>query len=112
MPDVLKVLKGTYQPCRAVKTLPDGMKPLPEPPRRLPAHIRTVWREIARQAPHLRSSDKMIVEILCYLIYQQRTDPDMPAARISLLRHVMADCYLTPSTRHHIPPEPDPDDEF
>jgi hypothetical protein len=112
--DQLKLIKGTYQPCRARKPCSDGLDPLPEPPRRLPAAVRRIWREIARTAPHLRKPDALIFEILCTLEHQMRTDPDMQSARISLLMKLMADCYLTPATRHHIPPEPEPGkfDEF
>ena len=108
VPDRLKLIKGTYQPCRAVKTCSNGLEPLPEPPRRLPAHIRRLWREIARHAPHLRRPDSLMLEIFCFLSHQFRTDPtNMPAARISLMRRIMNDLYLTPSTRVNIPPEPE-----
>jgi len=107
VPDHLKIVKGTYKPCRAAKMAPEGLEPLPEPPRRLEPHIRKLWREICRKAPHLRMSDMLIVEILCRLIHQHRTNPDMPAARIGLLRKILADCYMTPATRPNIPTEPE-----
>lgn len=111
-PDHIKLIKGTYQPCRA-RTAPDAtsdpaMLPLPEPPDRLPEGVRNIWREIAADAPHLCAGDQLFFEVICTLAHQARTDPDMPAARIGLLRHMMADCYLTPSTRHNLPPAPEP----
>jgi hypothetical protein len=124
-PTAMKLLKGTYQPCRAPKSAVSSLEqpnksvdpaqlPLPPAPRRLDPEIRKVWREIAKKAPHLRKPDQFIVEILCHLMHQFRTEPDIQTARISLINKLLADLWMTPQTRMNIPPQPKPGeyDEF
>ena len=114
VPDKLKLVKGSYQPCRAQKTMPDGLMPLPGPPRRLTPEVRKVWRELAKSAPHLRAPDQFVFEMLCHLTHQFRTDPKIQAARISLMQKILGSLYMTPMSRVNIPPEPKPNewDEF
>ncbi|MEA2080365.1 MAG: hypothetical protein U9P00_11005 [Pseudomonadota bacterium] len=108
-PTALKLLKGTYQPCRAAKEAPTGLQPLPGPPDRLPPEVREVWAEVSATAPHLREPDQLMFEVFCCLTSQFRQDPaNMQSARISILQKCMADLYLTPGTRPNIPPEPEP----
>jgi hypothetical protein len=114
IPDHVKLLKGTFQPCRAQKPADPGLEPLPAPPRRLPPAVRRIWRELAQKGPHLRKSDQLIVEITANLIHQFRTDHNLQTARISLLMKCLGDMWMTPTTRHNIPPEPEPNpyDDF
>jgi hypothetical protein len=112
--DKLKMIKGTFQPCRAVKPVDPSLEPLPPAPRRLPPEVRKVWREIAKKAPHLRKPDQFLVEILAVLTHQFRTEPKMQTARIGIMSKVMSDLWMTPATRVNIPlpPEPNEYDEF
>jgi len=115
VPDKLKLLKGTFQPCRAQKTMPDGLEPLPEPPRRLSPEIRKIWRDISRKAPHLRKPDQFYVELTAVLYHQFITDRGMQTARVSILTKMLHDLGLTPLGRKNFPAEsqePNPFDEF
>ena len=113
-PDKLKLLKGTFQPCRAVKSANPSLEPLPPPPRHLAPEIRKVWRELAKKGPHLRMPDKFIVEIACHLLHEFRTEPAIQTARVALLNKLLGDLWLTPATRVNIPlpPEPNEYDDF
>ena len=112
--DKLKVVKGTYQPCRAQKRVDPALLPLPAPPRHLPPELRKIWRELAKKAPHLRKPDQFIVEIACQLLHEFRTEPVIQISRVALLNKILADMWLSPVTRQNIPPVPEPNefDEF
>ena len=110
--DKLKLLKGTFQPCRAVKPADPSLEPLPEPPRRISPEVRKIWRDIGRQAPHLRKPDQFHVEILANLVHEFRTDTTMQSARIGLMLKIMGDLYMTPASRVNIPVETSEYDEF
>ena len=103
-PDHIKLLKGTYQPCRAQKKPDPATEPLPEPPRRIPAAERRLWRELSRQAPHLRAPDQFMFEILVCLMHQFRTEKPMQSARIGLIQKLLTSLYMTPASRVNIPP--------
>lgn len=113
-PDKLKIVKGTFQPCRAQKRADPALEPLPEPPRRVPAGIRKIWRDIRHQAPHLRAADQFTVEILASLMHEFLEDRNMQAAKIGIMLRILDKLYLTPAGRQNIPPEPGPgeSDEF
>jgi len=108
--DKLKLLKGTFQPCRAVKPVDPAMEPLPEPPRRVPAGIRRIWRDIHRQAPHLRAADQFMVEILASLMHEYQNDRKLQTARIGLMIKLLGSLYMTPATRASIPYDPGPNE--
>lgn len=103
IPTHVKLLKGTYLPCRAQKPADPGLEPLPEPTRRVPAGIR-------RQAPHVRASDQFMVEILASLMHEFRNYRQMQAARIGLILKLLGSLYMTPQRRQNIPPVPEPNE--
>ena len=103
-PDHLKLLRGTYRPDRAQKKVDPVMEPLPEPPRRIPAAERRMWREMSKQAPHLRAPDQFMFEMLVMLMHQFRTEKPMQSARIGLILKLLDKMYMTPTSRVNIPP--------
>ena len=107
-------VRGTYRPDRAKKKVDPVTEPLPEPPRRIPAAERRLWRELSRQAPHLRVPDQFMFEMLVMLMHQFHTEKPMQSARIGLILKLLTLLYMAPASRVNIPPALDTSeyDEF
>lgn len=106
-PRELAELKGATRkhPERYRKEPPTVEYPLGDPPAHMSVAAKGVWVEISTYAPKdvLRGSDRLVLEMLCYLIVQCRQSPeDFPASKYTAIAGYAGRLGLSPADRQKL----------
>jgi len=108
LPTSNKVIKGTFQNCRAVTDVPDfkTVDVFPDPPLVLNADGVEIWNNVGPQlvnAKVLQTVDLYVLEQLCYswqrFRQQAKAGSDITAAENNALRGMFAEFGMTPASR-------------
>ena len=104
-PTAVLELRGAFKNhpsrLRDRKLEPLVTTPLPEPPRRLPKPVRSVWVEMGSYGFCLTSADKFLVEIAATLMSRYRGD-ELKSADTSLLIGLLNKIGFSPAERRKL----------
>jgi len=107
LPVELHKFKGSYREDRhgGAKVYSTAELPLlGDPPDHLSDARKAIWQELRLAACPgvLRVSDRFFLEVLCGLLDQFRTDPDIKAAHLGLLVKTLAKLGFAPEDRQRL----------
>jgi phage terminase small subunit len=105
-PNHLKLAKGNYRPGRHGAMSEPREATYPDTPTYFDGELVEIWKQTKAYLEPLEYvdlTDIFALEIYCKLLHESRTNPDMTATKLTLLRLTAADLGMTPASREKMP---------
>jgi phage terminase small subunit len=105
-PNHLKLANGNYRPGRHGAMGEPRKTTYPDTPSYFDAELVTIWKQTKSYLEplgYIDLTDIFALEIYCKLLHESRTNPDMTATKLTLLRLTAADLGMTPASREKMP---------
>lgn len=105
-PNHLKLAKGNYRPSRHGEINEPRQATYPDTPKYFDSDLVEIWEQTKaylEPLEYIDLTDIFALEIYCKLLHESRTNPDITATKLTLLRHTAGDLGLTPASREKMP---------